>query len=99
MGARKADFGFEQYWFAYLAAQRMSFLRFLVYGWFLGIPGWFLFTLLSPFAWFYFVFYTFSFRDGGKVTKRWHKFNTRRAFGAHVKQVDRDDIERTYEGE
>ena len=99
MGARSADFGYEMYWFSLLNAQRMSFLRFLLYGWYLGIIGWLLLILLSPFAWVYYVFYTFSFRDGGKVTGSWVKFYTRKAFGAYIKPEDRERIEGRYAGE
>jgi hypothetical protein len=96
MAGRGADWGYDRYYFSLLKAQRMSFIRFLLYGWILGVPGWVLFILLSPFVWLYYVFYTFSFKVGGKVTGRWLKFNTRRAFGAYIRREDREEVEKKH---
>ena len=91
MGGKRADAGYFTEWRRYRTSQRMSFLRFLVYGWILGIPGWILFTLLYPLVWIYYSFYTFSFSNGSITTKEWRKFNIRRAFGAYI---NKDDLER-----
>ena len=93
MVGKSMDGGYGNYWNAYCLAQRMSFFRFLIYGWWLGILGWIVFTVIFPLVWCYFVFYTFRWTGGAHVTKYWHRFNTRRAFGAYVTQVDCDRIE------
>ena len=88
----------DQYWQLYQGSQEMSFIRFLVYGWFLGIIGVLIFYPLYLFAVPYFCFYTLSFRKGRKTAGAWRSVNVRRCFGATIDEKFRNHLRSQYLG-
>ena len=92
MGAQ----GLSSYYNQYHSRQQMSFIRFLLYGWFLGIIGVVIFYPAYLFAVPYFAFYTMSFKDGRRTAQNWRSVNVRRCFGATIDAEEREKIRKLF---
>lgn len=85
-----------QYYKTLLAHQYMSFLNFLLYGWFVGILGFIFFYPAHFFMIPYFGFYLVSYRSGINTARNWRKYNVRRCFGATMPQSDYEQIRKLW---
>lgn len=91
-----SSFDLKEYWSSYAICQKISFFRFLLYGWYFGIVGIIIFYPLYFFALPYYIFYTMSFKDGRNTASKWLTVNTRRCFGATISEANFQSLNNLY---